>query len=54
VQYSAPVSDETRLQAIPAAPDRPESVEAILNGNLAKLNDLLFTYLDYAAIGERL
>ena len=54
VRLSAPVSEETKLQAIAAAPDRPESVEAILNDNLAKLNALLFTSLDYAAIGERL
>ena len=24
------------------------------NGNVDKLNDLLFTHLDYAAIGERI
>ena len=28
--------------------------EAVFNENVRKLNSLLFTYLDYAAIGERL
>ena len=53
VRFSAPVAEETRLRRIPADPDRPESVETVFNENVGKLNDLLFTYLDYAAIGER-
>lgn len=53
VRFSSPVSEETKLQTVPSAPDRPESVEAVFNENVGKLNDLLFTYLDYAAIGER-
>ena len=31
-----------------------DSVEVVFNENVSKLNALLFTYLDYAAIGERL
>jgi hypothetical protein len=42
------------LQAVPLSPDRSENLEAVFNENVGKLNDLLFTYLDYAAIGERL
>jgi len=29
-------------------------IAAVMNDNVTKLNSLLFTYLDYAAIGERL
>jgi hypothetical protein len=29
-------------------------MEIAFNDNFRKLNDLLFTYMDYAAIGERL
>ena len=54
VRFSAPFPEETKLQPVPAAPDRPESLEAVFNENVGKLNELLFTYLDYAAIGERL
>jgi O-antigen chain-terminating methyltransferase len=53
VRFAAPVSDETKLRTVPSSSDRPESVEAVFNENVGKLNDLLFTYLDYAAIGER-
>jgi hypothetical protein len=39
---------------VPASPEHPESTEFVFNENVKKLNDLLFTYLDYAAIGQRL
>ncbi len=65
IRYSAPVSDETRLQPIAVPPARPAADAAqpadrisemgdVFNDNVRKLNSLLFTYLDYAAIGERL
>ena len=54
VRFAAPFPEETKLQAVPAASDRPDSVEAVFNENVGKLNSLLFTYMDYAAIGERL
>jgi O-antigen chain-terminating methyltransferase len=65
IRYSAPYPDEAKLQPIllPSqegeAPDstlgRPltEIVTAV-NENMERLNRLMFTYLDYAAIGERL
>jgi len=64
LRYSAPYPDELKLQPLrtaqPAtsgdpAPDQPlpEAV-AVFNDNVTKLNSLLFTYLDYAVIGERL
>jgi O-antigen chain-terminating methyltransferase len=54
VRYAAPFPERSKLQTVPAPLDRPGSVEVVLNENAKKLNDLLFTYLDYAAIGERL
>jgi SAM-dependent methyltransferase len=54
VTFTAPFPDQSKLQTVPASADRPESVEVVFNENVGKLNDLLFTYLDYAAIGERL
>ena len=54
VRYTAPFPEQSKLQTVPASLDRPESVEVVFNENVGKLNDLLFTYLDYAAIGERL
>ncbi|HKY22388.1 MAG TPA: class I SAM-dependent methyltransferase [Vicinamibacterales bacterium] len=53
VRYSAPFPDQSKLQMVPASGDHRASVD-VINENVRKLNDLLFTYLDYAAIGERL
>ena len=54
VRFTAPFPEQSKLQTVPASLDRSESVEAVFNDNVGKLNALLFTYLDYAAIGERL
>jgi O-antigen chain-terminating methyltransferase len=65
IRYSAPFPDESKLQALPVAgqvgaaaepaPDDPLSeMTKVFNDNITKLNSLLFTYLDYAVIGERL
>ena len=32
----------------------PSEAVTVFNENMGKLNDLLFTHMDYAAIGERL
>jgi hypothetical protein len=57
VRYSAPYPNESKLQRI-AAEDAETPVQAamatIVNDNVTKLNSLLFTHLDYAAIGERM
>ena len=62
VRYLMPYPDDGKLQRIPppdrlgtAAADRSlaAAVETF-NGNVDRLNDLLFTHLDYAAIGERI
>jgi SAM-dependent methyltransferase len=65
VRYRAPFPEESKLQGLPfpAAGARdaeaaglvasPELTE-VFNENVRKLNSLLFTHLDYAAIGERM
>jgi SAM-dependent methyltransferase len=55
IRYRAPYPDSDKLQPIPtAAADRTVADWAeTLNSNAEKLNRLLFTYLDYAAIGRR-
>lgn len=49
VRYEAPYPAHEKLQ--PIAGDGPTA--EIFNANVEKLNGLMFTYLDYAAIGER-
>ena len=57
VRYSAAFPEESKLQHVllDAKPvtDLHNAV-ATLNNNIDKLNDLMFTHLDYAVIGERL
>ncbi len=56
IRYSAPYPDADKLQKL--APGRgqeavlTDAVETI-NANVEKINRLLFTYLDYAAVGRR-
>lgn len=52
IKYSAPYPDHDKLQPIPATPSLGESINT-LNANVERLNNLLFTWLDYAAIGRR-
>jgi O-antigen chain-terminating methyltransferase len=52
ISYRVPYPDHEKLQPIPLNPALGDSVET-LNANVAKINQLLFTYLDYAAIGYR-
>jgi SAM-dependent methyltransferase len=50
IRYQAPYPEHHKLQRVaPALGDAAET----LNANVDKLNSLLFTYLDYAAIGRR-
>jgi O-antigen chain-terminating methyltransferase len=61
IRYSAPAPEEWKLQTLRvagdatpgAAADPLPAMAAVFNENVGKLNGLLFTYLDYAAIGER-
>jgi SAM-dependent methyltransferase len=52
IRYRAPYPEHEKLQPLPAVAALGDSVETI-NANVVKLNRLLFTYLDYAAIGRR-
>ena len=51
IQYRAPYPEHEKLQRVVASAlgDAAET----LNANVDKLNGLLFTYLDYAAVGRR-
>jgi 2-polyprenyl-3-methyl-5-hydroxy-6-metoxy-1,4-benzoquinol methylase len=51
IQYRAPYPEHEKLQHV-AAPALGDSAET-LNANVDKLNSLLFTYLDYAAVGHK-
>jgi SAM-dependent methyltransferase len=51
IRYQAPYPEHDKLQRV-AAPALGDAA-ATLNANVEKLNSLLFTYLDYAAIGKR-
>jgi SAM-dependent methyltransferase len=49
VRYEAPYPEHEKLQPIAGDGTQAE----VFNANVQKLNALMFTYLDYAAIGER-
>jgi O-antigen chain-terminating methyltransferase len=51
IEYRVPYPEHEKLQRVPMGP-LGDSAET-LNANVDKLNSLLFTYLDYAAIGRR-
>ena len=62
IRYTNPFPDEGKLQQVVLPPvsttptqaqDRLASALSILNENIDRLNGLLFSHLDYAAIGER-
>jgi O-antigen chain-terminating methyltransferase len=56
VEFRSPVAEEDRLQgiALPAGvpPDLSDLAEAF-NANVEKLNARMFTYLDYAIVGDK-
>ena len=52
IRYRAPYPEHDKLQPVSAPAPLADTVET-LNANVEKLNRLLFTYLDYAAIGRR-
>ena len=62
VRYSAPYPEHAKLQHVEspaggnggAASGRLSAAIDVLNENADKLNNLLFTHMDYAAIGERM
>jgi hypothetical protein len=52
IRYRAPYPEHEKLQPVAGVPALGDAVET-LNANVTKLNQLLFTHLDYAAIGRR-
>jgi O-antigen chain-terminating methyltransferase len=52
IRYRAPYPEHEKLQPIAATAALADSIET-LNANMKKLNQLLFTYLDYAAVAHR-
>jgi SAM-dependent methyltransferase len=52
IRYRAPYPEHDKLQPVPAAAPLVDIAET-LNANVEKLNRLLFTYLDYAAVARR-
>jgi hypothetical protein len=52
IRYSAPYPEHDKLQPIAASASLGAVVDT-LNANVERLNSLLFTWLDYAAIGRR-
>ena len=53
IQYRSPYPGHDKLQHVSLPPDRADDAVETLNANVDKLNGLLFTFLDYAAIGRR-
>jgi len=56
ISYRAPYPEADKLQTLAHGGGAPTSVDDMietLNANVEKINRLLFTYLDYAAIGVR-
>ena len=55
IQYRAPYPEADKLQPVAATGQLAAMHDAVetLNANVEKINRLLFTYLDYAAIGRR-
>jgi SAM-dependent methyltransferase len=52
IRYSAPYPQHEKLQPLPVSEVLGDAV-GTLNANVEKINRLLFTYLDYAAIARR-
>ena len=55
IRYSAPFADAEKLQVVTEPGDSPALRAAIgtYNENVERLNNLMFTYRDYAVVGER-
>jgi len=56
IRASAPVPESEKLQPLTARAALPDDTRPLVdafNGNVEKLNAMLFTHFDYAAIGEK-
>lgn len=57
VQFSSPADDEAKLKPVELTTAASDDVTALIktfNLNVDKINTLLFTFLDYAVIGQKL
>jgi SAM-dependent methyltransferase len=57
VQYSSPADDDAKLKPVELTSAASDDVTALVhtfNLNVDKINTLLFTFLDYAVIGQKL
>jgi SAM-dependent methyltransferase len=57
IRYRSPYPEREKLQPIAVGPDAsPETLASVdtINANAERINRLLFTYLDYAAVATRL
>jgi SAM-dependent methyltransferase len=54
VRFRAPVAADEKLQHAPAAESSDGALAGTFDRNVDRLNSLLFTYRDYAVVGERL
>jgi SAM-dependent methyltransferase len=56
IEFRSPVAEQDRLQPIAVPADSPAGFNDLaeaFNGNVEKLNSRIFTYLDYAIVGQR-
>ena len=57
LQFSSPADDAAKLQTVEPPESAPEELVRMaetFNANVGKINTLLFTFLDYAAIAQKL
>ena len=57
LQFSSPADEEARLRPVELPESSPGDLTTLVetfNANVDKINTLLFTFLDYAAIGQKL
>ena len=57
LQYSSPADDAAKLLSVELPEGTPPALTTLattFNANVEKINTLLFTFLDYAAIGQKL
>ncbi len=57
IRFNSPYPEPGKLQAVSSAPGTPPELQDLIgafNANVERVNGLLFTFTDYAAIGDRL
>ena len=57
LQFSSPADEAAKLRTVElpgSSPDEMATLVKTFNANVEKINTLLFTFLDYAAIGQKL